>query len=81
MGNLIDELSQNMQLFVITHLPQIASKGSCHLLVYKEESVEGAISKIRTIKGDERVMEIARMLSGSELTKAAIANAREFLNN
>jgi len=82
MGLLIGELSNNMQLFAITHLPQIASKGNCHLLVYKEEGEKGAAaSKIKRITDKERVLEIARMLSGSELTSAAIANAKEFLNN
>lgn len=81
MGLLIGELSNNMQLFAITHLPQIASKGNCHLLVYKEEGETGAAaSKIKRIEDQERVMEIARMLSGSELTAAAIANAKEFLS-
>lgn len=81
MGLLIGELSNNMQLFAITHLPQIASKGNCHLLVYKEEGETGAAaSKIKRIENQERVMEIARMLSGSELTAAAIANAKEFLS-
>ena len=80
MGNLIGELSRNIQLFAITHLPQIASKGNCHLLVYKEEGQGGAIAtKITKIENESRVKEIARMLSGSELTSAAIANAREFL--
>lgn len=82
MGLLIGELSNNMQLFAITHLPQIASKGNCHLLVYKEEGETGAAaSKIKRIENQERVMEIARMLSGSELTSAAIANAQDFLSN
>lgn len=82
MGLLIGELSTNMQLFAITHLPQIASKGECHLLVYKEEEEKGAaVSNIKKIDNKERVMEIARMLSGSQLTPAAISNAKEFLSN
>lgn len=80
MGALIDELSQNMQLFTITHLPQIASRGNCHILVYKETGENGkSATKIKKIEKEERVMEIARMLSGSKLTEAAIANAREFI--
>jgi DNA repair protein RecN (Recombination protein N) len=80
MGALIDELSQNLQLFTITHLPQIASKGHCHLLVYKETGSDGkTATKIKKIDGEERIMEIARMLSGAKLTEAAIANAREFM--
>ena len=80
MGVLIDELSHNMQVFAITHLPQIASKGDCHLLVYKEADNTGkAATKIKEIKKDHRVMEIARMLSGAGLTEAAVANAKVFL--
>ena len=80
MGNLIDELSQNMQIFAITHLPQIASKGSHHLLVYKEVNISGDTeSKIVKIEGEARITEIARMLSGSQLTNEAIENARVFL--
>jgi DNA repair protein RecN len=80
MGNLIDELSQNMQIFAITHLPQIASKGNHHLLVYKEVNISGDTeSKIVKIEGEARITEIARMLSGSELTNEAVENARVFL--
>jgi len=80
MGNLIDELSQNMQIFAITHLPQIASKGNYHLLVHKEVNHLGNTeSKIMKITADERIKEIARMLSGSELTSEAIENAKVFL--
>ena len=80
MGNLLDNLSKKMQIFAITHLPQIACKGNCHLLVYKEIDGNGATkTDIRKLEGEERVMEIARMLSGAELTNAAVANARELL--
>lgn len=81
MGSLIDGLSQKMQVFAITHLPQIASKGGCHLLVFKEAlQIGGTVTKIKKIEREERVMEIARMLSGTELTGAAVANARVFLS-
>lgn len=82
MGQLIGEMAEGMQIFAITHLPQIASKGGCHLLVYKDmEGANGARTAIKRINGEERLMEIARMLSGSRMTDAAIANARELLNN
>jgi DNA repair protein RecN (Recombination protein N) len=82
MGQLIGEMAEGMQIFAITHLPQIASKGECHLLVYKDmEGANGARTAIKRINGEERLMEIARMLSGSRMTDAAIANARELLNN
>jgi len=80
MGNLLDELSKKMQIFAITHLPQIACKGNCHLLVYKEIDSTGTTkTNIKGIRGEDRVMEVARMLSGAELTEASIANARVLL--
>lgn len=81
MGTLIGKMGESMQIFAITHLPQIASKGKTHLLVYKEFENNIAKSRIREITGEERVAEIARMLSGSELSQAAIANAKELLGN
>jgi len=80
MGTLIGDLSGFMQVFAITHLPQIASKGDCHLLVYKENQQGSVVTKIRKIENEERILEIARMLSGKELTQAAIANAKVFLS-
>ncbi|MBQ0024794.1 MAG: DNA repair protein RecN [Bacteroidales bacterium] len=82
MGELISEMGRSMQIFAITHLPQVAGKGSAHYLVYKETGEDGiARSNIRQITGEERVMEIARMLSGSTLTAEAVANARVLLND
>ena len=69
-----------MQIFAITHLPQIASKKGTHLLVYKEFDKENnATTHIRQLEGDERVKEVARMLSGASLTDAALENARVLL--
>lgn len=80
MGNLLDDLSKNLQIFAITHLPQIASKGNTHLLVYKEIDTQNMTNThIKEITGYEREREIARMLSGSELTQAAFNNAKELL--
>ena len=81
MGILIGELGKNMQIFAITHLPQIASKGESHFQVYKtfNENRE-AKSEIKLLSCDERVVEIAKMLSGSTLTDVAIKNAKELLN-
>lgn len=82
MGRLISDMAKEMQIFAITHLPQIASKGECHLLVYKEsEEGTGTRTLIRRVDGDERVKEIARMLSGTKTTTAALANAEELLSN
>lgn len=80
MGDMIGRMGQDMQIIAITHLPQIASKKGSHYLVYKEFGTDGkAATGIRRIEGEERVMEVARMLSGSELTPAAVENARELL--
>lgn len=82
MGNLLVELSKNLQIFAITHLPQIASKGSTHLLVYKDIDDSGTTNThIKEISSGDREKEIARMLSGAELTNAAFENARELLKN
>ena len=80
MGELIGKMGERMQIIAITHLPQIASKRGTHLLVQKEfDQQNNAATRIRRIEGDERVKEVARMLSGSELTNAALENARELL--
>ena len=70
-----------MQVFAITHLPQVAAKGKAHYLVSKEiDPVSStAVSTISRLSDDQRVMEVARMLSGSVLTDAAIANAKSLL--
>ena len=81
MGALIGRMGERMQIFAITHLPQIASKKGTHLLVYKEfDADNNATTRIRTLGREERVNEVARMLSGSQLTNAALENARELLN-
>ncbi len=80
MGTMICSMGADMQVFAITHLPQVAAKGSAHYLVEKSVSSDGrATSSIRRLSTDERVLELARMLSGSTVTPAAIANARELL--
>ncbi|MBR5101422.1 MAG: DNA repair protein RecN [Bacteroidales bacterium] len=75
MGQMIAGMGKRMQLFAITHLPQVASKGASHYLVYKEAGPDGARTGIRQIEGPERVREIARMLSGENITPEALANA------
>lgn len=81
MGSMIGEMGENMQIFSITHLPQIASKKGAHFLVYKEFVEGGAKTHIKPLSEQERVMELARMLSGANLTDAAIENAKELLRN
>ena len=81
MGKMICDMGSDMQIFAITHLPQVASRGNAHYLVEKEYNALGtkAYSTIRQISGNDRVMEIARMLSGEKITPAAIANAKSLL--
>lgn len=81
MGTMICDMGRNMQVFAITHLPQVAAKGDAHYLVSKDVDPESGrtVSTIRKLSAEERVMEIARMLSGSVLTDAAIENARSLL--
>ena len=74
MGNL------NRQVISITHLPQIAAMGSHHYKVMKEETQTGTISQMRELTPEQRVEEIAQMLSGSDISQAALANARELIN-
>lgn len=79
MGEIIAELGGAMQVINITHLPQVASKGSTHLLVYKESSESGTVSRIRLLKPEERISEIAKMISGTSITDAALSQARFLL--
>ena len=83
MGSVICEMGSFMQVFAITHLPQVAAKGDAHYMVSKEidPDTTKAVSTIVRLSSDERVMEVARMLSGSVLTDAAIANAKSLLNS
>ena len=67
------------QVISITHLPQIAAKGSHHYKVLKQETEQGTISQMKELNKEQRVEEIAQMLSGSDITQAALANARELL--
>ena len=72
-----------MQVFAITHLPQVAAKGTAHYLVSKDidPATGKAVSTIKRLSGEQRVLEIARMLSGSKLTDAAVANAESLLKS
>ena len=75
MGEIIRTLAENMQVVAITHLPQVASKGESHFVVYKQQSR----TNITRLGADERVEEIAKMLSGSVITEAALSQARLLL--
>ena len=79
MGKIMQDLGAKMQVFAITHLPQIAAKGSAHYYVYKEDTDERTITRIKQLTEEERTNEVARMLSGASLTKASLANAKDLL--
>lgn len=81
MGSMICSMGDYMQVFAITHLPQVAAKGNAHYIVTKEFDGDRAISSIRKISGEDRVMEVARILSGSRVTPEAIANAKSLLES
>ncbi|MDE7407641.1 MAG: DNA repair protein RecN, partial [Muribaculaceae bacterium] len=79
MGVMMKDMSANLQVITITHLPQVAAKGQWHSKVFKEDDEEATRTRIRPLSETERVGEIALMLSGDATNAAAIANARELL--
>lgn len=79
MGHIMQDLGSKMQVFAITHLPQIAAQGKAHYFVYKEDVQDRTVTRIRPLDKEERVREVARMLSGSALTEASLANAKDLL--
>lgn len=79
-GSIMNTMSAKMQVITITHLPQIASKGQSHLFVYKEDKSNKTYSNIKKLNAEERIQEIAKMLSTGTPTAAAISNAKELLN-
>ena len=81
MGRMICRMGEHMQVFAITHLPQVASQGDAHYLVEKQSVGAGVpeVTTLRRIEGEDRIREIARMLSGSDVTPAAVQNARSLL--
>ncbi len=76
MGNIMTQMGADMQVLSITHLPQIAAKGAAHYKVYKRDEADRTITHIRQLSNHERITEIAQMLSGSNITDAAIENAK-----
>lgn len=79
MAQMMQEMATRMQVISISHLPQIASAGSCHLKVYKEDNSEHTVSRIKKLDAGERIREVAGMISGSEITAAALEAARNLL--
>jgi DNA repair protein RecN (Recombination protein N) len=75
------QMSANLQVISITHLPQVAAKGDCHFKVFKTETASTTNTQIKLLSNEERVNELAKMLSGEQITQAAVSNAMELLKN
>ena len=79
-GNVMAQMGQYMQVFTITHLPQVAAKGKQHYKVYKEVQGSSTVTNIKKLDEEDRVVELAQMLSGEDLTETAFDHARQLLN-
>ena len=79
-GNVMAQMGQYMQVFTITHLPQVAAKGKHHYKVYKEVQGSSTVTNIKKLDEEDRVVELAQMLSGEDLTETAFDHARQLLN-
>lgn len=79
-GELMNDISRTIQVIAITHLPQVAAHGNIHFKVYKTDTADATITGVKCLDAEERIMEIARMLSGRELNDAAIENAKSLIN-
>ncbi len=79
MGSVMKELSTHLQVITITHLPQVAGKGNQYFRVFKADTDEQTITHIEQLSSEQRIQEIARMLSGSDITPEALANARTLI--
>ena len=80
MGEIMKEMSQSMQIFAITHLPQIAAKGNAHFKVFKSTVGEDTQSELKLLNEQERIVEIAQMLSGTVVSDSALNHAKALLN-
>lgn len=80
MGEMMKDIARNIQVLTITHLPQVASKGTHHYKVFKEDTDSSTITRIKELTSDDRIKELAIMLSGSDVDEAAINNARSLLD-
>lgn len=79
MGNMMHAVSHDMQVIVITHLPQVAAKGDAHFKVYKTDADTRTVTHVRQLTVDDRIRELAAMISGSEVSEAALSAARALL--
>jgi len=80
-GQILAGMGKYMQVVNITHLPQVAARGNKHYHVYKDDEDDSTITRIKLLSAEERVLEVARLLSGSEITEIAIRNARQLLKS
>jgi DNA repair protein RecN (Recombination protein N) len=78
-GQILSSMGKYMQVINITHLPQVASRGTRHFHVYKDDTDNSTFTRVKLLSPEERIFEVARLLSGSEVTETAIKNARELL--
>jgi len=80
MADIMKDMSADLQVFSITHLPQVASKGNHHFKVYKTEGAERTMTNLKELTTKERVVELAHMLGGKDLSDSALAHAKQLLN-
>ena len=80
MGSIMQQMSKTMQVFTITHLPQIAAKGDSHFKVFKEDVDEVTQTQLKRLNPDERIVEIAQMLGGATMSDSAVEHAKQLLN-
>jgi DNA repair protein RecN (Recombination protein N) len=80
MGKIMEAMSKNLQLIAITHLPQIAARGKQHFKIFKTEKDGKVVTRLKVLDRDERIVEIAEMLSSKEITNTALEHARQLLN-
>ncbi len=78
-GQILSGMGKYMQVINITHLPQVASRGNRHYHVYKDDTANSTFTRVKLLSPEERILEVARLLSGSEVTETAMKNARELL--
>ena len=79
MGDMMHDVSESMQVVVTTHLPQVAAKGDAHFKVYKTDADTRTVTHVRQLTVDDRIRELAAMISGSEVSEAALSAARALL--
>ena len=79
MGDIMKKMSKQMQVFAITHLPQIAAKGNQHYKVFKSTQGENTVSELKLLGNEERIVEIAEMLSGKDISDSALNHAKSLL--